>query len=52
MSSLLVAIQRWNFGYKLYLNCEEINDQKIKVQLQDSVSNVVRQILVDKQYLF
>lgn len=42
----------WKNNKYQYVNCEEINDQKIKVQLQDSVSNVVKQILIDKQYLF
>jgi len=42
----------WKNNKYQYVNCEEINDQKIKVPLQDSVSNVVKQILIDKQYLF
>jgi len=42
----------WKNHKYQYVNCEEINDQKIKVQVQDSVSNVVKQILIDKQYLF
>ena len=52
ISAFFVAMLTWKNNKYQYVNCEEINDQKIKVPLQDSVSNVVKQILIDKQYLF
>jgi hypothetical protein len=42
----------WDKGTYNYVNCEEINDQKVKKDKLDSVSKVVYGYLQDKKLIF
>jgi hypothetical protein len=42
----------WDQGKYNYVKCEEINDQKVKIEKVDSVSKVVLGYLSDKKLIF